>query len=45
LEVPGFGLDRFIAEPLVIDAGNEIAPDRPGHGVAFDRAALNALHD
>jgi len=43
LEVHGFGLDRFIAEPLVIRDGNAIAPDRPGHGVAFDWVALSAL--
>jgi len=29
----------------VIRDGNAIAPDRPGHGVAFDWAALAALHD
>ncbi|HLB97981.1 MAG TPA: enolase C-terminal domain-like protein, partial [Acetobacteraceae bacterium] len=45
LEVHGFGLDRFIAEPLVLHEGNAIAPDRPGHGVAFDWAALGALRD
>ncbi len=41
LEVHGFGLDRYIAEPLVIREGKAIAPDRPGHGVAFDWAALS----
>jgi hypothetical protein len=30
LEAHGFGLDRFIAEPLRIDAGLAIAPERPG---------------
>jgi L-alanine-DL-glutamate epimerase-like enolase superfamily enzyme len=45
LEVHGFGLDRFIAEPLVMHEGNAIAPDRPGHGVAFDWPALGALRD
>ena len=40
LEVHGFGLDRFIAEPMRIVEGRAIAPDRPGHGVAFDTAAL-----
>jgi len=40
LEVHGFGLDRYIAQPLVIRDGNAIAPERPGHGVAFDWAAL-----
>ena len=43
LEVHGFGLDRYIAEPLVIRDGNAIAPERPGHGVAFDWAALERL--
>ena len=40
LEVHGFGLDRYIAEPIEIRDGNALAPDRPGHGVAFDWAAL-----
>jgi L-alanine-DL-glutamate epimerase-like enolase superfamily enzyme len=43
LEVHGFGLDRYIAEPLVIRDGRAIAPDRPGHGVAFDWTALEKL--
>ena len=43
LEVHGFGLDRYIAEPLVLNDGNAIAPDRPGHGVAFDWTALGKL--
>ena len=30
LEVHGFGLDRYIAEPLVIRDGNAIAPERAG---------------
>jgi L-alanine-DL-glutamate epimerase-like enolase superfamily enzyme len=41
LEVHGFGLERFIAEPLRLEDGLAIAPDRPGHGVAFDWAALD----
>jgi L-alanine-DL-glutamate epimerase-like enolase superfamily enzyme len=40
LEVHGFGLDRYIAEPLVIREGNAIASECPGHGVDFDWAAL-----
>jgi len=40
LEVHGFGLDRFIAHPLVITDGNAIAPERPGHGVTFDWPGL-----
>jgi L-alanine-DL-glutamate epimerase-like enolase superfamily enzyme len=43
LEVHGFGLDRFIAQPLAIAEGRATAPDRPGHGVAFDWAALDSL--
>lgn len=43
LEVHGFDLDRYIAEPLVIRDGNAIAPDGAGHGVAFDWAALEKL--
>ena len=40
LEIHGFGLERYIAEPLQIVDGVAIAPDRPGHGVAFDFKAL-----
>lgn len=36
LEVHGFGLDRFIAEPLVIEAGEALVPITPGHSVEFD---------
>jgi len=43
LEAHGFGLDRFIAQPLRIEEGCAIAPDRPGHGVAFDWEGLRAL--
>jgi L-alanine-DL-glutamate epimerase-like enolase superfamily enzyme len=43
LEAHGFGLDRFIAEPLRIEEGRAIAPDRPGHGIEFDWKALEAV--
>jgi L-alanine-DL-glutamate epimerase-like enolase superfamily enzyme len=43
LEVHGFGLDRYIVEPLIIHEGKAIAPDRPGHGVQFDWQALAKL--
>lgn len=43
LEAHGFGLDRFIAEPLRIEDGVAIAPDRAGHGVEFDWKALDAV--
>ena len=40
LEVHGFGLERFMEQPLTIENGAAVAPDRPGHGVGFDWAAL-----
>ena len=40
LEAHGFGLERFIAEPLRIEDGFSVAPDRPGHGIAFDWQGL-----
>jgi L-alanine-DL-glutamate epimerase-like enolase superfamily enzyme len=43
LEAHGFGLDRYIAEPLVIEDGLAVAPERPGHGVEFDWTALDRL--
>ena len=43
LEAHGFGLDRYIERPLPIVDGNAIAPDRPGHGLAFDWEALEPL--
>jgi L-alanine-DL-glutamate epimerase-like enolase superfamily enzyme len=43
LEAHGFGLDRYIANPLVIEDGKAIAPDRPGHGIEFDWKGLETL--
>ena len=43
LEAHGFGLDRYIAEPLRIEEGCAIAPERPGHGVTFDWKALEGV--
>ena len=43
LEAHGFGLDRYIAEPLKIVEGYATAPDRPGHGIEFDWTGLEAL--
>jgi len=43
LEAHGFGLDRFITEPLRLENGAAVAPERPGHGVEFDWKALEAL--
>jgi len=40
LEVHGFGLERFIAEPLAIADGLVTAPERPGHGIELDLAGL-----
>jgi L-alanine-DL-glutamate epimerase-like enolase superfamily enzyme len=45
LEVHGFGLERYIAEPLRIADGKAIAPERPGHGIAFDWAGLEGLRE
>ncbi len=43
LEAHGFGLDRYIAEPLQIQEGFALAPDRPGHGIAFDWQGLEKI--
>jgi L-alanine-DL-glutamate epimerase-like enolase superfamily enzyme len=43
LEVHGFGLDRYMSNPLQLVDGEAIAPDRPGHGVDFDWDALEVL--
>jgi L-alanine-DL-glutamate epimerase-like enolase superfamily enzyme len=43
LEVHGFGLDRFIEQPLAIEDGFATAPDRPGHGVSLDWTELERL--
>jgi L-alanine-DL-glutamate epimerase-like enolase superfamily enzyme len=43
LEAHGFGLDRYIANPLRIEAGSAIAPDRPGHGIELDGNGLESL--
>src|SRR4051794_5517440 len=43
LEAHGFGLDRYIGEPLRIEDGLAIAPDRPGHGVEFDWKLLDSI--
>src|SRR6195256_5140825 len=43
LEAHGFGLDRFLAEPMVLVNGNAHAPDRPGHGVQFDWKGLERV--
>jgi L-alanine-DL-glutamate epimerase-like enolase superfamily enzyme len=43
LEAHGFGLDRYIEHPLVLDQGMALAPMRPGHGIAFDWKGLAQL--
>jgi L-alanine-DL-glutamate epimerase-like enolase superfamily enzyme len=43
LEAHGFGLDRYIEYPLVLNQGMAIAPMRAGHGVNFDWKALARL--
>ena len=43
LEIHGFGLDRYIREPVQLCDGNAIAPDRPGHGVDFNLEKLAEL--
>ncbi len=43
LEAHGFGLDRYIAEPLKIEDGFAIAPSTPGHGISFDWKGLAAI--
>lgn len=43
LEAHGFGLDRYIEEPLKIVEGYAIAPERPGHGIVFDWKGLDKI--
>ncbi len=43
LEAHGFGLDDYVEHPMQIEDGLAIAPDRPGHGVAFDFASMESL--
>ena len=43
LEAHGFGLDRYIADPIVLKEGKTIAPDCPGHGVGFDWKRLEGV--
>jgi L-alanine-DL-glutamate epimerase-like enolase superfamily enzyme len=43
LEAHGFGLDRYIEHPLMLEDGVALAPMRPGHGVNFDWTALAQL--
>lgn len=43
LEAHGFGLERYIEHPLILEQGMAIAPMRPGHGISFDWNALAGL--
>jgi L-alanine-DL-glutamate epimerase-like enolase superfamily enzyme len=43
LEAHGFGLDRYIEHPLLLEQGMAMAPLRAGHGVVFDWKALAPL--
>jgi L-alanine-DL-glutamate epimerase-like enolase superfamily enzyme len=43
LEAHGFGLDRYIEHPLVLEDGMALAPSRPGHGINFDWKGLAKL--
>jgi len=43
LESHGFGLDRFIAEPIRMQEGMALAPERPGHGIEFDWKGLESV--
>jgi L-alanine-DL-glutamate epimerase-like enolase superfamily enzyme len=43
LEAHGFGLDKYIEHPLVLQDGLALAPDRIGHGISFDWDGLAKL--
>ena len=43
LEAHGFGLENYVENPLIIQNGYAIAPERPGHGVAFDWDRLESV--
>ena len=43
LEAHGFGLNRYIAQPLRIEEGFAIAPSTPGHGIEFNWKGLAAI--
>jgi L-alanine-DL-glutamate epimerase-like enolase superfamily enzyme len=43
METHGFGLDRYVADPLKLTDGCATAPDRPGHGIRFDWKGLDRV--
>jgi L-alanine-DL-glutamate epimerase-like enolase superfamily enzyme len=45
LEAHGFGLDRYIAEPLALRDGCALAPERSGHGITFARGDTGVTPD
>jgi L-alanine-DL-glutamate epimerase-like enolase superfamily enzyme len=40
MEVHGFAMDEYLAEPMKVADGFTIAPERPGHGLELDFEAL-----
>lgn len=40
MEAHGFSMDRYIAHPMQVVDGFTTAPERPGHGIELDWAAL-----
>ena len=45
LEIHGFGLESFVKEPLRLEDGDAIAPERPGHGVQFNWETLEPYRE
>lgn len=43
MEVHGFSLDRYVANPMRVVDGTTNAPERPGHGIELDWSALEPL--
>lgn len=43
LEAHGFGLEAYVEDAIRIEDGHAIAPERPGHGIAFDWERLERL--
>jgi L-alanine-DL-glutamate epimerase-like enolase superfamily enzyme len=41
MEVHGFSLNPYVAQPMVIEDGYTVAPERPGHGIELDWESLN----
>jgi L-alanine-DL-glutamate epimerase-like enolase superfamily enzyme len=41
MEVHGFSLDPYVAQPMVIEDGYTVAPERPGHGIELDWERLD----